>query len=257
MASTRAADRRIGARRGLHHSRDVGPGTHTGLRAQKAASSGEGGGLRDALRPTGTEAASTGDAAGAAARSSGAAEVRPHSARHLGGSPSPRGTVAPWLRRGRRHRSQDPPPAGSGDEEKGGGRDGEEEEGGAGEGGPGVREEGPVVGAAPRRHECEVVQAQDEEEEEEEKSDFLGPFHFLSGSRLVLRVLVRIGGSTYTLVRVLPALPHGPVCSADHGVSSVAALVVDVPVVVGRAGSQVLPWRRPLRSHSCSSLRNL
>ena len=34
-------------------------------------------------------------------------------------------------------------------------------------------------------------------------------------------------------------------------------LVVDVPVVQGRAGSQVLPWRRPWRSHSCSSLRNL
>ena len=34
-------------------------------------------------------------------------------------------------------------------------------------------------------------------------------------------------------------------------------LVVDVPVVPGHAGSQVLPWRRPWRSHSCSSLRNL
>ena len=33
-------------------------------------------------------------------------------------------------------------------------------------------------------------------------------------------------------------------------------LVVDVPVVLGRASSQVLPWRRPWRSHSCSSLRN-
>ena len=34
-------------------------------------------------------------------------------------------------------------------------------------------------------------------------------------------------------------------------------LVVDVSVVPGCAGSQVLPWRRPWRSHSCSSLRNL
>ena len=34
-------------------------------------------------------------------------------------------------------------------------------------------------------------------------------------------------------------------------------LVVGVPVVPGRASSQVLPWRRPWRSHSCSSLRNL
>ena len=37
---------------------------------------------------------------GAAARSSGAAEVRPHSARHLGGSPSPRGTLAVQSLRG-------------------------------------------------------------------------------------------------------------------------------------------------------------
>ena len=47
------------------------------------------------------------DAAGAVGGRSGGAEVRPHCA--LGGSSSPRGTVAPWLRRGRRHRSQVPP----------------------------------------------------------------------------------------------------------------------------------------------------
>ena len=41
------------------------------------------------------------DAAGAVGGRSGAAELRPHSA--LGGSPYPRGAVAPWLRRGRRH----------------------------------------------------------------------------------------------------------------------------------------------------------
>ena len=39
----------------LHHSRDVGPGTHAGLRAQKAASSRGGGRGRDAQRPTGTD----------------------------------------------------------------------------------------------------------------------------------------------------------------------------------------------------------
>ena len=61
------------------------------------------------------------------------AQVRPHSARHLGGSPSSRDAVAPWLRRGRRHRSQVPPPAGSGEEERGGGR-GEEAGCGVGEG---------------------------------------------------------------------------------------------------------------------------
>ena len=65
----------------LHHSRDVGPGTHAGLRAQKAAELKGGGRGRDAQRPTGTEDPASGDAAGAAARSSGAAEVRPHSAR--------------------------------------------------------------------------------------------------------------------------------------------------------------------------------
>ena len=63
----------------------------------------------------------------AVARSSGAAEVRPHSARHLGGSPCPRGAVAPWLRRGRRHRSQVE------EGERGGGR-GEEAGGCVGEG---------------------------------------------------------------------------------------------------------------------------
>ena len=57
--------------------------------------------------------------------------------------------------------------------------------------------------------------------------------------------------------RSAEADPHGPVCSADHGDFAVVAyLVVDVPVVPGRAGSQVLPWRRPWRFHSCSSLRN-
>ena len=72
------------------------------------------------------------DAAGAVGGRSMAAELRPHSA--LGGSPCPRGAVAPWLRRGRRHHSQVPPPAGSEDEGKGG-----DERGGAGEeaGGPG------------------------------------------------------------------------------------------------------------------------
>ena len=48
----------------LHHIRDVGPVTHADLRAQKAASSGAGGGSRDALCPTGTEAASTGERPG-------------------------------------------------------------------------------------------------------------------------------------------------------------------------------------------------
>ena len=38
------------------------------------------------------------------------------------------------------------------EDRKRGGGEGEEEEGGVGEGGPGAREEGPVVGAAPRRH---------------------------------------------------------------------------------------------------------
>ena len=66
--------------------------------------------------------------------------MRPHCA--LGGSPSPRGTVAPWLRRGRRHRSQVPPPAGSEVEERGGGREGEEGEGVAEDGGGQEGEEG-------------------------------------------------------------------------------------------------------------------
>ena len=52
---------------------------------------------------------------------------------------------------------------------------------------------------------------------------------------------------------------HGPGYSPDHRDSPVAVRfqVVDVPVVPGRAGSQVLLWRRPWRSHSCSSLGNL
>ena len=48
---------------------------------------------------------------------------------------------------------------------------------------------------------------------------------------------------------------HGP-CSADHGDSAVAAHCGRCPCCAGRADSQVLPWRRPWRSHSCSSLRN-
>ena len=50
--------------------------------------------------------------------------------------------------------------------------------------------------------------------------------------------------------------PHGPVYSADHRVSSVAVRWSMSPLC-GRADSQVLPWRRPWRPHSCSSLRNL
>ena len=51
--------------------------------------------------------------------------------------------------------------------------------------------------------------------------------------------------------------PHGPVCSADHGDSTVAAYFGGrCPCCAGRADSQVLPWRRPWRSHSCSLLRN-
>ena len=79
----------------LHHSRDVGPGTHAGLRAQKAASSREEAGVEthNALRglktlPPGMRPEQLPEAKGP--------QVRPHSARHLGGSSSPRGTVAPW-----------------------------------------------------------------------------------------------------------------------------------------------------------------
>ena len=70
VASPRAAERRIGARRG-HSSQPSG--TEGGeLRG--------GGRGRDGQRPTGTEDPASGDAAGAAARSFGTAEVRPHSA---------------------------------------------------------------------------------------------------------------------------------------------------------------------------------
>ena len=51
--------------------------------------------------------------------------------------------------------------------------------------------------------------------------------------------------------------PHGPGFSADHGDSAVAACFGGrCPCCASHAGSQVLPWRRPWRSHSCSSLRN-
>ena len=63
--------------------------------------------------------------------------------------------------------------------------------------------------------------------------------------------------SSSLAVRSAEADLHGPVCSADHGDFAVAAfLVVYVPVVLGRAGSQVLPWRRRSCSHSFSSLRS-
>ena len=56
--------------------------------------------------------------------------------------------------------------------------------------------------------------------------------------------------------RAAEADPHGPDCSADHGDSAVAAHFGGrCPCCAGRADSQVLPWRRPWRSH-CSSLRN-
>ena len=57
--------------------------------------------------------------------------------------------------------------------------------------------------------------------------------------------------------RAAEADPHGPVCSADFGDSAVAAYFGGrCPCCVSHACSQVLPWRRPWRSHSCSSLRN-
>ena len=57
--------------------------------------------------------------------------------------------------------------------------------------------------------------------------------------------------------RAADADPHGPDCSADHGDSTVAAYFGGrCPCCAGRAHSLVLPWRRPWRSHSCSSLRN-
>ena len=58
--------------------------------------------------------------------------------------------------------------------------------------------------------------------------------------------------------RTADANPHGPVCSAaDHGDSAVAASFGSrCPCCASRAGSQVLPWRRPWRSHSFSSLSN-
>ena len=57
--------------------------------------------------------------------------------------------------------------------------------------------------------------------------------------------------------RAADAHPHGPDFSADHGDSAVAAHFGGrCPSCAGRANSQVLPWRRPWHSHSCSSLRN-
>ena len=54
--------------------------------------------------------------------------------------------------------------------------------------------------------------------------------------------------------RSADADPRGPGCSADHRVSQVAVRWSMSPLC-GGADSQVLPWRCPWRSRSCSSLR--
>ena len=55
--------------------------------------------------------------------------------------------------------------------------------------------------------------------------------------------------------RAAEADPRGPDCSADHGDSAVAAHFGGrCPCCAGRADSQVLPLRRPWRSHSCSAV---
>ena len=116
-------------------------------------------------------------------------------------------------------------------EREGGGGEGEgEEEGGAGEGGPGAPAEGPVVYAAPRRHEGDggatlqgFLFVQAEEEEEEEEADRLVPPLFLaalvvdsdSGLLAVLVLLVTM----YLALCFLLASP-GPRCSASWPVWS-------------------------------------
>ena len=100
----------------LHHSRDVGPGTHVGLRAQKTASSGgrRPGVLKEPVPPVVVE----------------------HATRPLRGSSS-RHPVSGWWRRWcGRHDHAVPPQEGHLEEERGGGGESEEGEGGAGEGGP-------------------------------------------------------------------------------------------------------------------------
>ena len=79
---------------------------------------------------------------------------------------------------------------------------------------------------------------------------------FLVQKTVVVPQLQFIVGRRHSF-RAAEADPHGPVCSADHGDSAVAAYFGGrCPCCASRAGSQVLPWRRPWRSHSCSSLRN-
>ena len=62
--------------------------------------------------------------------------------------------------------------------------------------------------------------------------------------------------------RRLPVVPQKLIpmvqtAQADHGDSAVAAHFGGrCPCCAGRADSKVLPWRRPWRSHSCSSLRS-
>ena len=110
----------------------------------------EGGGARRARRPTGTEDTTSGVRPGSLC-DPGAAEERPHRAALLRGNSSPCCAGARWWRwRLTAQRSPSSSDVLEGGEGEG---EGEEEEGGAGEGGPRAREEGPVVGATPRRHE--------------------------------------------------------------------------------------------------------
>ena len=79
---------------------------------------------------------------------------------------------------------------------------------------------------------------------------------FLVQKTVVVPQLLFIFGRRHSF-RAAEADPHGPVCSAGHGDSAVAACFGGrYPCCASHAGSQVLPWRRPWRSHSCSSLRN-
>ena len=64
-----------------------------------------------------------------------------------------------------------------------------------------------------------------------------------------------IAGRQHPL-RAANAVPHGPGYSPDHTGSTVAAYW-SMFLLPGRADSQVLLWRSPWRSHSCSSSRNL
>ena len=57
-------------------------------------------------------------------------------------------------------------------------------------------------------------------------------------------------------LRAANAVPHGPGYSPDHRDSTVAAYW-SMFLLPGCADSQVLLWRSPWRSHSCSSSRNL